>query len=213
MSQVSRLKVEWINNMVRNHFALGVKTSNKVYFPEENTTPLLKKLVRHSLRSLSHKQQLRPESRSLSAVQLLGQASSLRAGNCAEYTRLAIYHGLALSFPTWGFIAACRFTGFDHAFCVFGLSENYDVESIPALWEMSHSPHGTAIVCDSWMNIVCMYQEYPTRLLEKANSYLAQGKGIVTNQGSINAEGWAQRILHASVRCLPSDSILLDIYG
>ena len=130
----------------------------------------------------------------------------LRAGNCNEYTLVALQLGIAMKVPNiW--LA-------DHEFHVFLVladeSMHYHKSSLRAFDQYENNDFW---VCDPWFNIHCKLAMYGSMASLQSNRWSIAGKEIRTGYSQEPANLWCQRLFEGEMTFLimtDSDGMTTD---
>ncbi|WP_340610717.1 hypothetical protein [Xenorhabdus bharatensis] len=185
-----------INHDVREHFRYGYKSGNKVYSLVYGSKSYERKNYRndHALDADTCIEMQRTDS--FTVHDMIAMPPEERAGNCQEYTDLAVYFATNIDLVSTIWVFGCdeypedeSTDGVSHTFCVFNLS--VIPNNLPRLNNMSSANFPSdAIVCDPWANIVCLCADYPRKLRNKVFKWYVSGKNIHLRMQPISAIEW-----------------------
>lgn len=180
----------FVNDQVREFFAAGAKSSNKVYIDttkksgvkikERYITKDLDRVrdaatnldgFRDSIDDARITQISRGRSFTIyDAGQFISKATMNIAGNCDEMALLAIYKVVAAYQQKYVYKVSLSF---DHVFCYVGLLPLSSVK-VSGFKDMGDA--GFAI--DPWLNVVCPIKHYEFMASAKLEKWTAEGKRI-----------------------------------
>lgn len=199
-------QIQMINNMVRDHFKLSLKSDNKIYSMDYgNKDPAMKEWRNiNARRAEARLKTIRRHE--TDCDKMLGFDVDKRAGNCGEYAAMLLHFSRILNCPAWEFETESAI-GTDHIFFVFNLDRHPSyLASVGNMATNNHYPQ--AIVCDSWANVVCQYNEYPHAISAKTTKWDSQGKRMrsFTSEGTWDTQSageWLSDFLATPVYAVP----------
>ena len=115
-----------------------------------------------------------------------------RAGNCNEYTSIALTQGVDLKIPDIWFAENEL-----HTFLML----SRELPGSMFLKDFSHCGDYNAWVCDPWCNLFCEMHQFPMMVMAKAQQWEMEGKEIYFDNDSVSALAtrWAHKLLRTKI--------------
>ena len=202
--------IDVIRDQVRNFYATGNKSGNKVYAKSKsevltqdaferkqqgffNRLFASRKFAQRN-KNVALSQKFRPTSWGNAPYEFGQQiwnssiAAEFRSGNCGEMACVSSYLAVAQYMASRAKVyLGCVTPPGDHAFCLLALSN-------PPAWrrvrDMSGAGESGSYVIDPWLNIACEAGFYGMLAAEKLEKWHRDGKRVSWGGPNDNAPGW-----------------------
>ncbi len=189
---------EKIKDRVREFFAKGHKSSNKLYHVDikgrTTTWPMDAKGTKRRNECLESRKH-RPSGSNTDyklAEQLVKMKLVDRSGNCGEMAALSAYYALKIHLIKRDFIyIGSIYDKGDHAFCLIAQAplktSELDFASVKEATELRAAK--SWLIIDPWLNTVCNADDYLNKTGTKLDEWAGDGKRVSWHGGSLG-KGW-----------------------
>lgn len=182
----------------RNFFKGSLKTSNKTFSRYLGTAlpSRRQRRINASDRAAALIPRLRHRRDNIDTVLLLHSMNpNERAGNCKEYTCIALKFGIDTKIPNIWLVNHDL-----HAFLV--LANEPRLQGKLTLNEFEQFKNDEFWVCDAWFNIHCRLDMYAPMVTLQSNYWSLEGKEIYTTDDThVPASQWCQRLRMIELEC------------